>query len=70
MDSHNTEDNGQLDQEIRLEEIRLLYGGTPFSYTASVVIAFIIFTVFFLFTNSIVGKRVGQRILFNEFICY
>ncbi len=34
-----------LDQQIKLEEIRLLYGGTPFSYTASLVIAFIIYYV-------------------------
>ncbi|MFV9616232.1 MAG: ATP-binding protein, partial [Gammaproteobacteria bacterium] len=47
MDSHNTQAKDQLEQQIRLEEIRLLYGGTPFSYTASFVIAFTIFTVIY-----------------------
>jgi PAS domain S-box-containing protein len=47
MDSQNTLAKEQLDQQIRLEEIRLLYGGTPFSYTASFVIAFIIFSVLY-----------------------
>jgi len=45
MDSPDTQDDNQLNQQIRLEEIRLLYGGTPFSYSASVVIAFIIYYV-------------------------
>jgi PAS domain S-box-containing protein len=45
MDSHNTQAKAQLNQQIRLEEIRLLYGGTPFSYTASVIIALIIYFV-------------------------
>ena len=35
----------QLEQQILLEEIRLLYGGTPFSFTASIVITFIIYNV-------------------------
>jgi PAS domain S-box-containing protein len=35
----------ELNQQIRLEEIRLLYGGTPFSYTASFIIALIIYFV-------------------------
>ncbi|PCI09085.1 MAG: hypothetical protein COB77_00935 [Gammaproteobacteria bacterium] len=45
MDKNNTHDKEKLDRQIRLEEIHLLYGGTPFSYTASVVIAFIIYGV-------------------------
>jgi PAS domain S-box-containing protein len=47
MDSKNTQAKEQLDQQIRLEEIKLLYGGTPFSYTASFIIAFTIFTVLY-----------------------
>jgi len=47
MDSHNTQAKKQLDQQIRIEEIRLLYGGTPFSYTASFIIACTIFTVLY-----------------------
>ena len=42
--SDNQEDE-QLNKQIRLEEIRLLYSGTPFSFTASVVIALIIYGV-------------------------
>lgn len=42
MDSHSSK---KLDQQIRLEEIRLLYGGTPFSFTASIVIILIIYNV-------------------------
>jgi len=45
MDSSDTQAENQLNQQIRLEEIRLLYGGTPFSYSASIVIAFIIYYV-------------------------
>lgn len=45
MDSQNTQAIEQLNKQIRLEEIRLLYGGTPFSYTASVVISLIIYYV-------------------------
>jgi PAS domain S-box-containing protein len=45
MDSTDTNPGVQLKQQIRLEEIRLLYGGTPFSYTASVVIILIIYNV-------------------------
>jgi PAS domain S-box-containing protein len=45
MDTLNTQADIQLDQQIRLEEIRLLHGGTPFSYTASVIISIIIYVV-------------------------
>ena len=38
-------DQQTLSQQIRLEEIRLLYGGTPFSYTAAITIAIIIYLV-------------------------
>ena len=45
MDSSRSDSSNQLSQHIRLEEIRLLYGGTPFSYTASIVIALIIYSI-------------------------
>ena len=45
MDSSDTNPGVQLKQQIQLEEIRLLYGGTPFSYTASVIIILIIYNV-------------------------
>ena len=45
MNTHDTAYDQTLNQQIRLEEIRLLFGGTPFSFTASVVIAFIIYYV-------------------------
>lgn len=45
MDLINPQAKQKLNQQIRLEEIRLLYGGTKFSYTASVVIALIIYFV-------------------------
>lgn len=45
VNTHNTTHDKELEQQIRLEEIRLLFGGTPFSYTASVIIAFIIYYV-------------------------
>ncbi len=54
MDPHITQAKEHLDQQIRLEEIRLLYGGTPFSYTASFVIAFTIFTVIY---DHVVSKQ-------------
>jgi len=47
MDSQNSHQNNPLETETRLEEIRLLYAGTPFSYTASVVIALIIYIVLY-----------------------
>ena len=45
MDIHNSDPGSKLDEQIRLEEIRLLYGGTPFSYSASFVIVLIIYNV-------------------------
>ena len=45
MESDITAKKDPLEQQIRLEEIRMLYGGTPFSFTAAVVIALIIFVV-------------------------
>ena len=42
MDSQSSK---QLEEQIRLEEIRLLYGGTPFSFSASIVITLIIYNV-------------------------
>jgi PAS domain S-box-containing protein len=45
MDQLKPNDNDHLNQHVRLEEIRLLYGGTPFSYTASFVIALIIYNI-------------------------
>jgi len=45
MDSHHLQAEEHLNKQIRLEEIRLLYGGTPFSYSASFIITIIIFTV-------------------------
>ncbi|MBL4711150.1 MAG: PAS domain S-box protein, partial [Gammaproteobacteria bacterium] len=45
MDDKKAHVSEHLNRQIRLEEIHLLYGGTPFSFTASVVIAFIIYGV-------------------------
>lgn len=45
MESDINSRKDPLEQKIRLEEIRLLYGGTPFSFTAAVVIALIIFAI-------------------------
>lgn len=45
MDLQIPPQDKNLNQQIRLEEIRLLYGGTPFSYTASFIIALIIYFV-------------------------
>ena len=45
METVDSDPGTRLDKQIRLEEIRLLYGGTPFSYTASFVIALIIYNV-------------------------
>ena len=52
MEHQNKHTSDQLEQQIKLEEIRLLYGGTPFSYTASIIIAFIIYYVLLGHTNS------------------
>ncbi len=56
MDSSKTTSSENLDRHIRLEEIRLLYGGTPFSYTASIVIALIIYSI-------LTGHTVSQQSL-------
>ena len=45
MDKHLTPADVQLNRQIRLEEIRLLHGGTTFSFTASFIIALIIYAV-------------------------
>jgi len=52
MNSSRASSSDPLSQHIRLEEIRLLYGGTPFSYTASVVIALIIYSILLDHTAS------------------
>lgn len=54
MDRPDSDPGTQLDQQIRLEEIRLLHGGTPFSFTASFVIALIIY-------NVLLGHVVSQQ---------
>lgn len=54
MDSIKSNSSDHLEQHIKLEEIRLLYGGTPFSYTASIVIALIIY-------NILVGHAASQQ---------
>jgi len=45
MDTSNANTSSNINQHVRLEEIRLLYGGTPFSFTAAVVITLIIYNV-------------------------
>lgn len=45
MDSLRHTTQHHILQQIRLEEIRLLYGGTPFSFSAAVIIALIIYNV-------------------------
>ena len=45
MDTIDAYAREQLNRQIRLEEIRLLYGSTPFSYTVSVTIVFVIYFV-------------------------
>ena len=45
MDTLKSDPGTRLNKQIRLEEIRLLYGGTPFSFSASFVIALIIYNV-------------------------
>ncbi len=45
MDSPNTLSNDHINQHVRLEEIRLLYGGSPFSFSAAIVIILIIYNV-------------------------
>lgn len=47
MGSTDRQSKDKLTQQIRLEEIRLLYGGTPFSYTASFIIIFLIFSILY-----------------------
>ena len=45
MAKQTTPADEKLNRQIQLEEIRLLHGGTPFSYTASFLIAIIIYSV-------------------------
>lgn len=45
MDLHDSLPDNQLKQQIQLEEIRLLHGGSRFSYTAAVIISLIIYFV-------------------------
>lgn len=47
MEKLDSNTNDDLDKHIRLEEIRLLHGGTPFSFSTSAVIALIIYNVMF-----------------------
>ncbi len=52
MDSTNKTSKTHLQQQIRLEEIRLLHGGTPFSYSLSALIAVIMYNVLFDHVSS------------------
>jgi len=52
MESQTSKPGKQLSQQIRLEEIRSLYGGTPFSFTASITIVLIIYNVLLGHTAS------------------
>ncbi len=45
MEPSKSISSDHLDQHVQLEEIRLLYGGTPFSFSAAVVITLIIYNV-------------------------
>ncbi|NOQ87448.1 MAG: response regulator [Gammaproteobacteria bacterium] len=54
MDSHNSNSSNHINQDIQLEEIRLLYGGTPFSFSAAIVITLIIY-------NVLLGHVVSQQ---------
>ncbi|MDT8281508.1 MAG: response regulator [Gammaproteobacteria bacterium] len=45
MDSSKNLPNAHINQNVQLEEIRLLYGGTPFSFSAATIITLIIYNV-------------------------
>ncbi len=45
MNSPDSNFNSRLNQQIQLEEIRLLYSGSPFSFSAAVVISLIVYNV-------------------------
>jgi len=47
MSNHTYQDREQLKQQIRHEEIKLLYGGTSFSFSAATVISLIIYVVLY-----------------------
>jgi len=47
MNRHIYQDREKLKQQIRHEEIKLLYGGTSFSFTAAIVISLIIYVVLY-----------------------
>ena len=54
MDSQEILPNKQLKKQIQLEEIRLLHGGSRFSYTAAIAIALIIY---FVLTEHVTSER-------------
>ncbi len=54
MDSDKTLPKKQLKKQIQLEEIRLLYGGSKFSYTAAILISLIIY---FVLTDHVTSER-------------
>lgn len=56
MDSPIPLSSNNINQHVRLEEIRLLYGGSPFSFTAATVIILIIY-------NVLLGHVVSQQSL-------
>lgn len=58
MDKQITQADVKLNRQIRLEEIRLLHGGTPFSFTASIIIAFIIYAVLIDHAASVTNLRI------------
>lgn len=68
MDKDITQANEQLNSQIRLEEIRLLHGGTPFSYTASFIIALIIYSVLLDNTASAINLNIWLTIMLSVII--
>ncbi len=54
MDMDNTQAKEQFNQQIRLEETRLLYAGTAFSCAASAIIAL---TIYFILTGHVITEN-------------
>ncbi|VAW50244.1 multi-sensor hybrid histidine kinase [hydrothermal vent metagenome] len=58
MDTSSSNVNNDLNKKIRLEEIRLLYSGSPFSFSAAVIISLITYNVLFDHAVSLQNLRI------------
>ena len=65
MEFRRKKPDRQLQEQIELEEIRLLHGGTPFSYSASFIITLIIYAILYDHVDSVNNLNIWLFIILS-----